>query len=316
MKVQLQHIRTAAAPVAMALLLLAGIRRLEAEPVPREVGVSVSVDSRVDSLQWSIPGTGGYPNIYSELSWWALLSVGATMRAHFTSGSLVLLLDGGLYRTLTGNNTDYDYLGQNRTEVVSYSENSSGGGLMADLKLGFGYAEVDPVRNSTMHFSLVVGPYVSLQNLVIRDGTQYDSGDPGGLPLNGISSTYDALWWGPWIGFSVGHESPSGTRFSGRLDAMVAFYSSTADWMRRTDFAHPVSFRQWALGGGAKLNLEAVLPLAGHAQWVFRAGLGLMTTAPGTDLLFESDGSQVYGTLNGATWTTISLSAGVSFAGP
>ncbi len=316
MKVQLQQIRTAAALTLLFVSLMGTPHRLQAQTVQRGGGVSLKVASRVDSLQWSIPGSGGYPNIYSELSWWALLSVGASLRALYTSGNFEVLVEGGLYRTLTGNNTDYDYLGQNRTAVLAYSQNSAGGGLMADAKLAFGYTELDPLGDGQMHFSLVAGPYVSLQNLVIRDGTQFDSSHPDGMSLSGISSTYDALWCGPWVGFSVGHVSSNGTRLSGRLDAMFAFYSSTADWKRRTDFAHPVSFRQWALGGGAKLSFEAVLPLSGHMRWIFSAALGLMTTAPGTDLLFESNGSEVFGTLNGATWTTISLSAGIAFGRP
>ncbi len=318
MKVQLRRSRTASSCIALILTFIAAEQAASAQPLStgaagsaRNVGVELAVAARIDSLQWSIPGSGGYPNILSELTWWGLVSAGATIRGRYAAGSLAFTCEGGIFNTFTGRNTDYDYLADDRTSVLAYSENSSNGGMTADVKLGFGYDEYDPVGRGRAHFALLGGPFVSAQNLLITDGTQY----PGAIPLTGISSTYNALWWGSWIGLTAGYETPSGSSFSGTLETLFTLYSGTANWIRRTEFAHPVSFRQLATGGGLMMHLEAATAPKNHLQWIFRAGVGFLTTAPGTDQLYYANGSVATGTLNGATWTTISLSAGLSFVG-
>ncbi|HUX12779.1 MAG TPA: hypothetical protein VMW87_07100 [Spirochaetia bacterium] len=318
MKVQLRRDRPARSCFALLFVLTVARQSICAQPTvaggagsTHRAEIELAIAARMDSLQWSIPGSGGYPNILSELTWWGLLSAGATIRGRYAFGPLAFVGEGGIFKTFTGRNTDYDYLADDRTSVLAYSENSSNGGLTADLKLGVGYDEYETLGHGRAHFALVGGPFMSAQNLLITDGTQY----PGAIVLAGISSTYNTLWWGPWIGFTAGHESPNGSSFSGTLEALFVLYSGTADWMRRTDFAHPVSFRQWAAGGGLMLHLEAATATRNHFRWVFRAGVGFLTTATGTDQLYYANGSDSTGTLNGATWTTISLSAGLSFVG-
>jgi hypothetical protein len=265
---------------------------------------------RVDALQWSIAGANSIPNILSELTWWNLVSPNASFSIRVRSGRIRGEVSADIGPIVSGLNTDYDYNGNNRSNELMHSDNSAGGGLLADVRLGAGYSTVLRSALGTMRVDLLAGPYFSMQNLVVKDGIQYEPGKaPYSLP--GLTATYNARWIGPWIGVADEIALPGQRFLTGRLDLNYAFYLATADWIKRSDFLHPVSFQHWAQGGGLRAELGIQVPLTKGTWLAVRCWASIFTTAPGTDRLYTPSGS-FESLLNGATWQSYGIAMALS----
>jgi hypothetical protein len=267
---------------------------------------------RHDELDWSfaLPNI----NIRSELIWRDLESFqfefGLERRLwrHFR-------LKGYLaYAFLfDGQNQDSDYNGNNRTEEFSRSNNSTQDGDLWDISIGLAY-DVRLLANRIV-LSPVIGYSYHDQNLQITRGIQ--TIPPLG-PFQGLNSSYDPTWYGPWIGAdfqynSYGKAAPkTGYEAFFGIEYHFANFEAKADWNLRADLAHPVSFRQdadgsgWVLTGGINylFNPSWSVNLNGKYQkW---------ETSEGRHRFFFFDGSSYQAKLNGVNWESFSISAGIT----
>ena len=267
---------------------------------------------RHDELDWSfaLPNI----NIRSELIWRDLESI------QFEFG-----LERRLWRSFRlkgylayaflfdGENQDSDYNGNNRTEEFSRSNNSTQDGDLWDLSIGLAY-DVRLLANRII-FSPAIGFSYHDQNLQITRGVQ--TIPPFG-PFQGLNSSYDPTWYGPWIGADFQYNSygnaapkPGYEAFFG-IEYHFANFEAKADWNLRADLAHPVSFRQdadgtgWVLTGGINylFNPRWSANLSGKYQkW---------ETSEGRHRFFFFDGSTYQGKLNGVNWNSFSISLGIT----
>ena len=261
---------------------------------------SLMAGYRVDNLNWNISGGSGGPNILSELTW-------RDLRSYQVRGDVTGTNDVGVYVrgsasygwVQDGENQDSDYAGDNRSLEFSRSINGVDGSKVMAFQGGVGY-QFQLGDSDQFQVSPLIGYSYHAQNLRMTDGRQVVSNlanaqvlDPtiSGLPpvgpFPGLHSSYDATWYGPWLGADVLWEPENRGRFKMRLELHRPNYSATADWNLRDDFRHPVSFEHKAIGLGGVLELGwQELPSQRDWQWGVDLMIQRWHTGAGTDTTY------------------------------
>jgi hypothetical protein len=279
--------------------------------------LSLSTGYRVDNLSWNIAGSiyGTNPNILSELTWSDLETFQATV-----SGSL--LVNGWFYVrgsfgygwTFSGDSLDSDFLGNNRTQEYSRSSNSADGGTVLDAAIGAGYQF--SFLSDRLRLAPLVGYSYSAQNLALNDGAQVIA-TPGWTPpvgpIQGLHSTYDASWRGPWLGIDLCGEITKRLILFGSFEYHWATYGAEGDLNLRNDLAHSKSFEHDADGKGFFVAFSAEYLLAG--PWSLNVSLNYQkwSTDPGLDRLYYAGGSVAQTRLNEVNWDSYALMLGVVY---
>ncbi|MCX4187788.1 TonB-dependent receptor [Methylophaga sp. OBS4] len=269
---------------------------------------------RRDELDWNIAGPNGTPNILSELSWddleIATINAGATL---YTGNNWLFNLDLVYGRIYNGDNQDSDYLGDNRTFEFSRSNNGADEGDVYDISVYAGYrwqwlqnniarGEVRPLLGLSYH----------AQNLKIVNGFQTL---PAFGPFSGLDSSYDATWFGPWLGLDTLLSFTDKFNLTVGVEYHYAFYDATANWNLRTDFAHPESFTHEAEGYGlisrveARYQLDPRLTLdmsLNYQHW--------QADRNGKDKTFFADGTSAEIELNEVNWRSFGANLGITYA--
>ncbi len=267
---------------------------------------------RIDELNWNIAGNikGTNPNVLSELIWKKLKSHQVRFRGKlFIVDNLFLYGRMGYGWIYDGTNRDSDYYGDNRSREFSRSENKSKEGYLFDLSFGAGYLIEYTVGTIRLGVSPLAGYSYVEQNLTITDGFQVI---PPTGPFQGLDSTYETEWKGPWAGGEVFVEFKGHTLISG-FEYHWADFSADANWNLRKDLAHPVSFRHIADG-------EGVVAFLGW-RYGFMQGWSLNLavdywdwyTLPGKDYTYFSDGSSSVTRLNEVNWRATTFMAGIVY---
>jgi len=287
-----------------------------AQPSGLKAELELSNGYRVDELDWNIGGNvfGTNPNVLSELIW-DDLDIYQIQASGRVTVSGALYLKGSLARgwIFDGANQDSDFLGDNRTFEFSRSNNSADGGKVWDASAGVGY--VVPISEKLRIIPLIGYAY-NRQTLTLRDGVQTVSLPPSGQPLgpfSGLESTYDAEWWGPWIGLDMFFRASDRiTIFSG-IEYHRANYEAVADWNLRTDLLRSRSFEHEAEARGFAVSLGAEYVLKG--PWIIGLNVNYQDwyTSPGTDRVFLANGAVVVTRLNEVNWDSFAVFAGVAY---
>jgi hypothetical protein len=305
----------------------AGIKPAGTKDAPHQHDWQLSIDIgyRTDDFDWNIAGdiSGNNPNILSELTWSDLeiLQLEFGVAKIFPNG-FVLKGEIAYGFILDGENQDSDYFGDNRTGEFSRSNNSANDGSTSDVSIGLGY--YNPVLSvpisSVWNFSLgttlpIIGFSFHGQNLTITEGFQ--TIPPLG-PFPGLNSSYDAEWYGPWVGLELNAKiykrdvtSPAHEFLFG-IEYHWADYYAEANWNLRTDLAHPKSFEHEADGSG-------IVFWFGHnyffnPQWSLNIIYKYQKweTDPGIDRVFFADGTEAVTRLNEVNWKSSAFMVGVT----
>lgn len=273
---------------------------------------SLDAGYRQDDLEWSFALPGIDPR--SELTWRDIESfqVAFGLQRRFFRD---FRLKGAFAYAVTfdGQNQDSDYNGNDRTLEFSRSNNATDDGDLWDISLGLAY----DIRLFSDRFLLspLLGYAFNDQNLQISDGVQ--TLPPLG-PFQGLDSSYDSTWYGPWIGLELQYNScgsrvpPPGYEILFGLEYHLANFEAAADWNLRPDLAHPKSFEQDAEGDGWVLT--------GAFNYLFNSRWGVNLTGKyqrretdaGTHRFFFSDGSSYATRLNEVIWKSVAVTLGVT----
>jgi hypothetical protein len=310
--------RTRAAS-AFALLILAATA---AAAFPGKVSLEVGSGYRVDSLSFNIaadPTGASTPNVLSELTWRDLkiFQTQATVRAETEYGLYGKAMVGYGW-IVAGSNQDSDYNGDDRTLEYSRSNNDAGFGHVLDGSLALGYDW--RVGEGDVSLIPLLGLSYAEQRLSMRNGFQTLSAPPQNLPpgpFNGLDSSYDARWLGPWLGADAEWRRGRLTLGASGEYHFAAAYSATANWNLRDDFQHPDSFDHSATAEG--VVAAASLAWKVDDRWSVRAEGRWQdwSTGHGTDFTNFANGGAGATRLNRVTWTSTSatLSAAYRFGG-
>jgi len=279
--------------------------------------VSVGLGYRRDTLNWSVGGINGNPNILSELKWDELEIAELNTDFRWSNDSRVYLRGGfGIGWIQSGDNQDSDYWGNNRTMEFSRSNNDGGSGGVLYTTLGLGYRFSLSVGNEKIHIMPLVGYSYHVQDLEITKGVQtlseYGNAVPLG-PFSGLDSRFTAQWRGPWLGVDGELVLNKNHKLLGSFEYHWASYDAEADWNLREDFSHPKSYDQMADGEGivASLGWRYQSPSSWYAQ------LGVRYQDWSTDIgrirFYLSDGTKGTQPLNAVIWDSFSINLGVGY---
>jgi hypothetical protein len=293
----------------------------------------VATGYRRDRLDWSIAGRlfdyaqqeDVVVNVLSELTWKDLdihlvrLSNETVIVDHYFIQ--IVCQHGTIY---DGKNQDSDYKGPNRTEEWSRSNNSADNGDVNDLSFAAGYRF--SALNHKLSFTPLLGYAYHEQNLVMTDGYQTISESDAALHLNppdvgpfdGLNSTYDARWRGPWLGldtrYSLHFKRPILTMTFGlALEYHWADYSASADWNLRSDLDHPESFEQEAAGTGYVVAVNWRCQIAKHIGLNLDIDYQDWSTDAGTDRAYLSNGASDETRLNQVNWNSRAILFGIDY---
>jgi hypothetical protein len=292
---------------------------------------SFNTGYRNDDLNWSIAGItptiylipplqGNYVNILSELSWSNLeifqMEFGLERRIHRKYKIRGTLAYGVIF---DGDNQDSDYAGNNRTFEFSRSNNSADDGNTADVSIGFGYNF--SFLSDAIGLSPLIGFSYHSQKLTLTDWVQTVSDFGWPTPLGrfpGLNSSYDANWYGPWVGLELNARiyKRDGTSLAHEIIFGIEYhwadYYAEANWNLRTDLAHPKSFEHEADGSG--IVFSAGYNYFFNPQWSldFSGKYQEWETDPGIDRVFGAFGSEGETPLNEVNWESFSLMVGVT----
>jgi hypothetical protein len=272
---------------------------------------------RVDDLDWNIAGNldGTNPNIFSELTWEDLeiFQVKANMRTAVNNTFYVRasLAYGWI---LGGENQDWDYNGDNRTQLYSRSINNADDGDVWDATLGIGYQF--NLLSDRLRLIPLGGYAYSEQNLKLTDGVQTLSLPPATQPLGpigGLNSTYETKWNGPWLGVDFWLQASPKITLYGSFEYHWADYEAEANWNLRADLAHPKSFEHDADGSGIVIAFAGEYVLEGPWSVSLAANYQDWSTDAGTDRLYRADGTTSDTRLNEVNWKSYAILVGITY---
>lgn len=235
---------------------------------------ALGVGYREDALDWAISGPSGVPKEISKLTWKDLRMWQVAL---YGQGDITSYLSYSAYvdyaKIVSGKNIDSDFLEPDPKSVTLRSDNSAKGGECYDLSAALGC----PVHAHGVKMEFLLGYAYMAQNLVMRDGSwtiNKITGENG--PFPGLDSSYDARWYGPWVGMDFVSDPLVCLCLTDlKLWGSVAYhwvqYHAKAHWNLRPDL--PDGFTQTGDGDGWRLALGAEHPIC--AGWMRGVTLGI-----------------------------------------
>lgn len=299
------------------MLCLSGSLAFQSAHAQLKFDVGLSGGLRTDELAWTIAGdkTGNNPNFLSELIWSDVLIAQTKVHSDVVFKEKFLIRGSAVYgEVFDGDNDDFDFNGDDRTQLFSWSHNKAGGHV-ADLKLGFGprFMGVDESNSFPWIISWLAGYSHHEQSMRMTNGYQV-------YPATGafnevLDSTYNATWKGAWLGADVWLKMSQKLALTLAFEYHLADYTANANWNLRDEFAHPVSYEHFAKGSGifwsfgANYQVSQPLRLAAmFEQYNFSTKAGLDRTyfienpITGTPQNFSVETQ-----LNGVQWESTAL---------
>lgn len=263
-------------------------------PVSLFIGTKVWMST--GDNEWNIAGTGtgGPPNILSELEYLGLDSMVNEVYGGIREGNGALTVRYGFGSMEDGIYRDSDYLTDDRQDLFSLSTGKAKGDDWNSLEYwSVDYSYRFLVNDAGTGFlSFLAGYQHWHEEITFTDGYQdYWFGATLG-PIAGLNSRYKFDWGLARIGLEGG--LPLLRRFS--LSGSTVFipyvmYEGTGVWNLRTDWKQDPSFRHEADGG---LGFQGEASLAyRHASLSLEVGYRYwyIESEDGTDTTFFSDGT-------------------------
>lgn len=271
---------------------------------------------RNDDLKWNIAGdtSGNNPNVLSELTWDDLniFQVGLKNKTVFRGAYFKGYIQYGWI--ISGDNQDSDYAGDNRTLEFSRSNNSTDDDNTLDASAGIGYQF--NLGTGLIGFAPLFGYSYHEQNLRITDGFQTI---PATGSFEGLDSTYETEWKGPWVGVDLIIRSPEKTTLLDDFELGLEFeyhwadYTGVGNWNLRDDLAHPKSFEHDADGQG--IVLSAYWNIFFKENWALNLSGNYQTwnTDAGLDRVFTAGGEILETRLNEVEWDSFAIMLGLIY---
>ncbi|MDR2093111.1 MAG: omptin family outer membrane protease [Azoarcus sp.] len=288
-----------------------------AEPEGRVNAWTASLGYRRETLDWSIAGTNGFPDVLSRLDWDVEMAELRINGEWMAANGFTIAVEGAYASAFSGEVRDSDYDLDRREHEFSRSYSESHRSTASRVALGLGWRILP---HSRVGLTPMLGYAYQEQDLRARHGRQVLSepcaicdadgdgigGDiitpPVGTRLTGLDIHYQPRWHGPWLGLRL--DARIGSRFGLHVGAKYQWfnYRANADWNLREEFAHPRSYthhgdsRGWQGEIGMRWRLSAqsaiTLTVDQHQQRLKR----------GTDRTFFADGRTSKTRLNDVNW--------------
>lgn len=260
-----------------------------------QVNLSANSGFFTQNFNWSVAGNyaGQNPNIYSELIWKKIKGVSFGMDADYQIHKKYFL--SGMFRfgsIRSGVITDADYKTDNRTDRSYYAQFSSGYSNLFGSSLSAGYVLLNK-NNFQLRTSIGFG--YQKQNLSIKPGKEDSS-----IITTGLNSSYRLTTSGPLITADVQYNLTKRIYIGILFKFQFINYDAKADWNLATNFQHPVSFRQMALGYRLNNQLSLGYSVNKNLKLFITVENDHLNTNGGDDVLYKSSGEVLISHFNGA----------------
>lgn len=271
---------------------------LASDFILKNIDISLGFSERKDSLNWNIAGST--INILSELEWNQLqikqIQANATLHLPQHLNLAIDIQRGSIH---SGENTDSDYDGNNRTLPFSRAK-SRGGGDVNDWSIGVG-KEIKVTATASITPS--VGWSQHQQNLTMTQGFQVIPEDePFYGAFGGLNNRYDAEWKGLWLGIASQFTLAQQWVLSTDLKYHRVDYAADANWNLRKEFMHPLSFEHHAKGAGIEAAVAMSYPMNTHTKLQFLMQYQKWQTSTGQDNTYFVAGTTSTYVLNQVNW--------------
>ncbi|HEY3401755.1 MAG TPA: hypothetical protein VGK59_00105 [Ohtaekwangia sp.] len=264
----------------------------------------ISAGYAIENFNWSIAGNNenGEPvNILSELRW---KNIGGPQLGIHGEAYLwkKLSIRGDFYKTFitTGEVTDTDFSGNDRSDTLFHDTFSSDKGSISGYHGAMGYTFDLAQKHSIKPF---VGYGKDSQLLYLLRDYGNVQGD--------LKSTYHTQWVGVLTGFDLCVSLHPKLTGRGQFMYHQVKYSAAADWNLIADFEHPVSFKHKAKGYGLEAEGALEYLVRKRVTIVLITRYRYWTTGPGTDTLFRIGGNTIVTKLNPVHRNSLIFSTGV-----
>lgn len=280
---------------------------------------------RRDHLDWNIASdiTGTQtPNVLSELTWDNIDVMEFEGRVrHFEPVDSKILRGGVMLEgrmtggvTLSGDNQDSDYDGNDRTQEFSRSNNDSSDGQSFGLSAAVGYRlniaeRVRPTSHTFLTVTPLVGYSWDRQLYKMRNGVQ--TIPPDGA-FDGLDSRYESRWYGPFVGVEASLEHNS-HMLTVRGERQSLDYKGEADWNLRSDFMHDPSYKHRADGNGTKLGVEYSYAMGKSYDLTLDYNYLKREARNGDDITYFADGTTGRTRLNAVNNDSQALRLGLTY---
>lgn len=261
------------------------------------VRCSISGGVHAFAMQWSTAGTfsNGQEIVPFSTKWTDLIAYEIQPGVDLTLGSFIFKshFSKGKIRGGNGEATGSSDNGSN-----SYNDHASLSGIQGTT------AAVDAEVNAVMRFihnqarlSFSVGWGRQEQNLILTEGVQ---DLPVNIHLDGLNSSYNAAWKGPWVGLAAGWDDVSDIHFEFGAAFHSVSYEGKADWNLRSDLIHPDGIVQNGKGRGLSMFAKFRQPLGHYSEWFGSVEWEHFIVENGEDYIYYTDGTQANTVLKNA----------------
>jgi len=263
---------------------------------------STGASVNINNFQWSIAGNihGQSPNILSELIFKKVKSLGIYLDGTFRP--LNFLEITGFYQensVISGNGSDADYNGDNRTNTTYNEPFSSNKGELEIFRFG---VNLFFVHKGNFHLGTGVFYASTIQTLYILNSD-----------FENLKSTYKVKCRGPRFSLNGNYEINKKLSIRGSLSYCFIKYNAEANWNLIDEFMHPLSFDQHSKGR----NTDGEIGFSYKINSLFALTInGVIANAKsfkGIDKSYLKNNTQLLTQFNGSNSTYYVLRIGTKF---
>ncbi|HLF17792.1 MAG TPA: hypothetical protein VI749_02745 [Candidatus Omnitrophota bacterium] len=289
-----------------------------------KANIDIRSGYRFDNLDWSIAGNlqGANPNVFAEYFFEDIEAAQIKAKANIILANR-LVFDGyaAYAEILDGDSEVSEYDGNNRTDLAIRDESDTNEDKLLDFSGALGWRfKIDENDVLSEFFSLnqlyltfLLGYSRHEQQLSLTDGVTVidNTATPDLGAYDGLDSSYDAEWKGPWAGLELfGRKDRIMGLF--RVEYHLADYYGWGQLNLQPSFQQPKSFEHTTEGNGWIFNLDLGYQLTENFSLDFAGDLQLWNAKEGVDRLFLIDGSVDERQLNEVNWESYALMLGAT----
>lgn len=268
--------------------------------------VSVSLGYNQEDFSWSIAGNlqGKNPNIYSELNWDNLHSLGANLTVNLNVWKRFYLgLNHAHYSIYKGTATDTDYLEDNRQNVSYFALLRSNNGYIRHSSAAIGFVVL---RNKFFQLTPYLGYGFHWQSLSLTD-FEINNGEES------LNSSYKTKWNGIMYSLDADFFLTKKLQLNTSFKYTQGNYRGQANWNLISSFKHPLSFEHIAKGYRLKSEVQVSKAINSSYSVYINGGYYFSNTGAGIDYLYLETDEVVKTKLNRVRGSAYSVNIGAKY---
>ncbi|MCA5004552.1 hypothetical protein [Sphingobacterium bovistauri] len=274
------------------------------EPKTSTISIQPKIGYSVSKTTFNISGNelGKNPNILSELIWDPTNAIEYGLDLKFSHDKFILNTSILLNNTISGNVTDFDYDGDNRTLPYTqlYLSNHKGSGLNFKIQPGYNWSKQDNLKLIT---------YASFDHssrtLYLLNDKDWRTNDRN--YISGLNSYYNYKFPSYGIGIQVYHDLSKKITADFGIEGYLSKYYAYGNWNLIEAFEKPISYEHKGNGKKISTNLGVAYNLGLSTSIGIQYNLNHFNINNGRDYLYHKEDGVLKTRLNEANETKHSI---------